>query len=262
MTRIVSITRNAVERDTRALKVGSSVARFGYESILIEGEPSSLEPDGLAFELRVLPGGPPPVPPAGAAAGELPASGTLATRAMARLPERVRSVLQPVVSRFGEVAYVLVTLLRDTRRLARSLPAADLYYIHSAEQYPAAWLRARRSGARIVYDAHDANWALDPDADPSAPSRSTLRLLERIDRLCARRVEGFVTVGSALASLLERHVGRRAVVVRNCHDFRLDVSSPSDVRAAAGVPDDAFLMVMTGAPKPGDTVAQALDALE
>ena len=183
-----------------------------------------------------------------------------------KLPEGLKRPLRPAVDwmldRFGETLYVMFTLVRDSRALHAALPEADVYYIHSPDQFPAVWLKARRSQARIVYDAHDANWALDPDVDASAPNRWTLRLMERVDRICSRRVDGFLTVGAALASLLERHFGRRATVVRNCHDFRLDESAPSDVRAASGLGADDFLMVMTGAPKPGDTVEEALTALE
>lgn len=275
MTRIVSITRNAIDRDTRALKVGASIARFGYESVVIEGEPSKIDRSGLGFELLTLPSGGGETPPAmggesTAAAGSGPQppatdQGGLVARVGDKLPERVKAPLRPLIDwaldRFGETLYVLSVWLRDSRRLYRSLPPSDVYYIHSADQFPAAYVKALRSGARLVYDAHDANWALDPEVDPSAPSPGTLRMMKSVDRICARRVNGFLTVGAALADLLERHLGRRAAVVRNCHDFRLDEPSPDDVRSAAGVPGDAFLLVMTGAPKPGDTVEHALAAL-
>ena len=259
MTRVVSLTRNAVERDTRVLKVASSIARLGHESLVIEGVPSELDPAGLDFELRPLfphlaggeDAGPPDPSP-----GERPAGVSEGNRA------RIRAALPAVGRGLIEAAYVLASAVRENRRLIRSLPPADAYYLHSALHYPAARTRARRSGAKLIFDAHDANWALDTERDAGAMHPLTLRLLKRADRICALGCDGFITVGASLADLFEEHVGRRPLVVRNCHDFRLDRTSPTDVRRAAGLGDDVFLLVMTGAPKPGDTVAETFAALE
>lgn len=51
MSRIVSITPLAVERDSRTYKQAASLARLGYESVVVEGEPSGFEREGLPFEL-------------------------------------------------------------------------------------------------------------------------------------------------------------------------------------------------------------------
>ena len=269
MRRVVSLTHNAIERDTRALKIAASAARLGYESIALEAEPSALDPRGLPFELRPLArsGGADNRPEEGDGGGGSPAQPVrpgLLARLAARLPRPLgplRPALRWASRAIGEPLRLLGAYLLDNLALARRLPPADLYLLHSAYHFPSVYLRARRRGARLVYDAHDANWALDPAVDASAPSRQTLKLMELTDKICVRRVDAYLAVGAALGQLLESHFGRPAVVVRNCHDFRLDEPPANDLRAVAGVPADAFLLVMTGAPKPGDTVEAAFDAL-
>lgn len=288
MTRIVSITPNPVERDTRAFKVGASVARFGYESVVVEGEQSNGLGNNLPFELFTLKKqyGPAeldaPVEEGTGRATEAvheaeiqvheveepPPEGIVA-RVGDRLPEEVKEPLRPalkVVQKLIDgpllVVFVIRNMLQANFRLMKKLPDADVYYLHSFLEFPAAWMKAKRNRARLVYDAHDANWALDTETDESAPHKLTLKLFEFVDNRAARSSDSFLTVGAELAQMLEDHFHRRPVVVRNCHDYRLDEDSPTDVRSAADVPEDAFLLVMTGAPKPGDTVEQAFEALK
>ena len=52
MKTIVSVTPLQVTADTRTFKIATSLARFGYRSIVVEGEKSDLAPSGLPFELR------------------------------------------------------------------------------------------------------------------------------------------------------------------------------------------------------------------
>ncbi|MDQ7779190.1 MAG: hypothetical protein RDV41_05720, partial [Planctomycetota bacterium] len=52
MQTIVSLTPLSVESDSRTFKQAASAARFGYRSIVVEGEPSRLPCTDLPFELR------------------------------------------------------------------------------------------------------------------------------------------------------------------------------------------------------------------
>ena len=278
MTRVVSVTQNAIERDSRAYKVASSLTRFGYESIAIETEPSSLDRAALPFELLTLGESTPAEPPSSSADREptdtpapepspsLPLR--LAMRLFAFLPERARDNLRPrladVLDRavgLLEPVYVAISVGRSNLHILRAMPPADLYYMHYFGHYPAAYLLAKRHRARLVYDAHDANFDPDPALLASFRNPGTMRLLKSIDRRFSRGAATFMTVSDGVAALFERSYGRRPKVVRNYHEFRMDRDSPADVRSAAGVPDDAFLLVMTGATKPGDTVEEGLEAL-
>lgn len=278
MTRVVSVTQNAIERDSRAYKVASSLTRFGYESIAVETEPSSLDRAALPFGLLTLGESTPAEPPSSSADPEPTAAPApeprpslplrLAMRLFAFLPERVRDNLRPRLAHLLERGvveleplYVAISVGRNNLHILRAMPPADLYYMHYFGHYPAAYLLAKRHRARLIYDAHDANFDPDPALLASFRNPRTMRLLESIDRRFSSGAATFMTVSDGVAALFERSYGRRPQVVRNYHEFRMDRDSPADVRSAAGVPDDAFLLVMTGATKPGDTVEEGLEAL-
>src|SRR6476620_6347081 len=48
---VVSLTPLALRRDSRTLKQASSVARFGYHSLVVEGQPSMFVVNRFPFEL-------------------------------------------------------------------------------------------------------------------------------------------------------------------------------------------------------------------
>ena len=239
MTRVVSVTQNAIERDSRAYKVAASLTRFGYESIVIETERSSLDRAALPFELLTLGERTPAKPPSSSAAPEptvVPAPEPrpslplrLAMRLFAFLPERVRDNLRPrladVLDRavgLLEPVYVAISVGRNNLHILRAMPRADVYYMHYFGHYPAAYLLAKRHRARLVYDAHDANFDPDPALLASFRNPGTMRLLESIERRFSRGAARFMTVSDGVADLLERRFGRRPAVIRNCPDLRLD----------------------------------------
>jgi glycosyltransferase involved in cell wall biosynthesis len=252
MRTVVSVTPIAVERDSRTYKQAASLARLGYRSLVLEGDPSSIAGAELPFELLTVggkrhdgdaPAPPEPDPPS-------PAPSTNPSIA-ARLLERLR--------RLGEPPLALLANLRWNLRTFRSLPKADLYWLHSYNQFPA--VRARARGRAYVYDAHDSYFEVYPDDGDGYRSRWTPRLFAAIERRCVRGAREFVTVSDGVAGLLESRFGRRPAVIRNCPDLRLDKRAPRSVREVAGVPDDAFLLVAVGNAKPGMTVAEGLRAV-
>ncbi len=158
-----------------------------------------------------------------------------------------------------EPPLALLAHLRWNLRTYRSLPDADLYYLHSYNQYAAVRARSRRSA--YVYDAHDSYFEVYPDDADGYRARLTPRLFAAIERRCVRGAARFTTVSEGVADLLERRFGRRPAVIRNCPDLRLDRPAERDVRSVAGVPADAFLLVSVGNAKPGMTVEEGLRAL-
>lgn len=218
MRRVVSVTPLPVERDSRTYKQAASLARMGYESVVVEGEASSLDP--------------------------------------ASLPFRLVAVADAGAPRAQPLAY-----LRWNLRTLRALPTASLYILHSYRQFPAVYLKTRRNGAPYAYDAHDSYWEHDPDVSGPRPRSPSARAFERMERFCASRAAALLTVSDGVAGLLERRFGRRPVVVRNAADLRLERRSPGDVRTAAGVGPDDFLLAMPGNAKPGDTIREAVQAV-
>lgn len=255
MKLVVSVTPIAVERDSRTYKHAASLARLGFRSLVLEGQPSGVSVDTLPFELITV-GGPQPEGAATATAGDEGAGHR--ERAEPKRPnrvlERLRTVLEPPMA--------LLTYLRWNLRSYRSLPRADLYYLHSYSQYPSVRLRSLgRSRPGFIYDAHDSYFDSGPDHLSGLRAATTQRIFEWIERRCVRRAAGFTTVSDGVAGLLERRYGRRPVVVRNFQDTRLDREASPDLRAAIGAPDEAFVLVMVGQAKSGIALKQALEAM-
>jgi glycogen synthase len=122
------------------------------------------------------------------------------------------------VFRIGRV----VTLTAQLRAAARRLGRFDVVHANDFATLPAAWLTARASGARLVYDAHE----LYAQEEASMPStyRAFVRALEG---LLARRSDAVVTVSEPLArELAERLKLRRLPLVVLNAPPREDVGEP------------------------------------
>jgi glycosyltransferase involved in cell wall biosynthesis len=251
MSRIVTLTSISVERDSRTFKQASSMSRLGYESIVVEHLASESR-EALPFELRTV---------------EQAPSGRLseAWRAFGRLRHRVWGFLRrlgPTRARAPRTRlrhYIWEFLWLFGPTTARATPDADLYYLHGYFQYPAIYLRARRRRIPFIYDAHDFYSSFAPRETRAERMQSWFR--ERIEAACIRRAAEVVTVSPGCADLIESRFGRRPIVVRNCADLRLDEPAGTDVRRAAGLGEDAFLVVLAGNWKPGLAFNEALVAL-
>jgi len=243
MSRVVSLTPAALERDSRTLKEATTIARLGHESIVVEALASTQPFPGAPFAVRTL-----------RSVGEsLAAGGTPGAAAAARR----RGLVERAAALLGRVAgplYFIASWTAFNLATARRLPDADLYWLHGYEQALAVWLRRRP----YVYDAHDLYWTLPESGSPSLPQRATHRLRAAIERRCARRAVARVTTSAAMARACEARFGAPFAVVRNAQDPRLERPSSGDVRAASGARPDDFLIVMVGQHKPGTVVPTAL----
>jgi glycosyltransferase involved in cell wall biosynthesis len=142
------------------------------------------------------------------------------------------------------------------------VPPAELYYLHSFEFHRAIAPIAARTGARIIYDAHDFYRGIEPPERLAAFDRNRVRPF--FDALEARLVAGAdatVTVSDGIAALIERTFGRRPIVLRNYHDERLDQAVDSDLRKSLLLAPGDRLCVVVGNRKPGMAVDTAVDAL-
>ena len=273
---MVSITPIAVVRDSRTFKQAASLARFGYRSIVVEGEASELQAQELPFELIPIPGAQrarDPVAGAGPAGGapeperseERPESDT-PTAPRETDPDQVDFVRRRwravraawyrwrPRARLLEVIANLQWRWRWSRSMYEALPGADLYIAHSFPVLPSVLLKAARTRTPLSYDAHDAYFEMNPD-------RRGLWVWGAIERLGVRRARKFATVSTGLAAVLEERFGRRPEVIRNCHELRLDREVERDLRAVTGVGAGDCLLVMVGQLKPGTAVREGLLAL-
>ena len=134
----------------------------------------------------------------------------------------------------------IVTLTAQLRAAARRLGRFDVVHANDFATLPAAWLTARASDARLVYDAHELY--AQEEASMPATYRAFVRALEGF---LARRAQAVVTVSEPLARELaaELRLGRRPLVVLNAPP-REEVDEP---RAS----DGPLRAVYQGAVAPG-----------
>jgi len=110
----------------------------------------------------------------------------------------------------------LVRLLGATVRLVRagrSLGRFDVVHANDLDTLPAAWLLARRSHARLVYDAHELYGEQERDAP-----RLNAVALGAVEGALARRAASVVTVSDLLARELQLRLRlrREPLSVLNC----------------------------------------------
>jgi glycosyltransferase involved in cell wall biosynthesis len=273
MTRVVTITSIPLERDSRSFKFAASVARLGYESVVVEGERSRLLGDGLPFELISPPNSSRRLDSPEPAESQASEDQSLGARIANRLPQPVAILLKKVHIAYRTLVgppqnalFILRLAFRELRRANREtsalLPDADVYWLHSFFQFPAVYLKSRRLGARFLYDTPDAYW--EPGVSPTTGRVLpwVMRAYEWIEKRSVRSAEAVTSVSDGIADVLERRFGRRPQVVRNAHDLRLDQPSEGDVRASAEVGEDEFLLVVVGNNKPELMADEMLLALQ
>jgi glycosyltransferase involved in cell wall biosynthesis len=112
--------------------------------------------------------------------------------------------------------YRLARLARLTLRLtaaAHSLGRFDIVHANDFPTLTAGWLIARRSGARLVYDAHEI-YAAQEDGAPKGFTSAAAHT----EAALARRARAVVTVSEPIARELSRRfdLARPPFVVRNC----------------------------------------------
>lgn len=147
-------------------------------------------------------------------------------------------------------------LAKTTARLARAargLGSFDIVHANDLDALPAAWLAARRSGARLVYDAHELYAVMEPD-----PPRLYWWIVSRLEAALARSAGTVVTNCDLFARELQRALRLSAppVVVLNCPDLVPAVPPP------AARPAPLRVIYQAAADHPGRPVADLLDAAE
>jgi len=224
MKTIVSVTPIAVASDSRTYKIAASFARFGFNSIVVEGQKSNLE-NRLPFTL-------------------LGVKGWLISTSARDMGD----------SNHSPVSFLQNWLMRlfkpflNQMRTFLSLPLASFYYLHSFYQFPAVFFKAKLLGVPYVYDAHDFYRADDPG-----------RLNRWLERMCIRYAAYVVTVSPGIASLFHNEFGCVPVVVRNCHDSRLDQSAKT-LRESLNLSVKDFIVLVIGQAKAGMPVLEAIQA--
>jgi hypothetical protein len=248
----VSLTPVSLDADSRAFRIACSLADAGLRSLVIEGRPSASRFWGAEIEVR-SPGN----------AGAAPTAASGGGGSAGRMVNALRT------GRFGGAGELALFAgfrgldwWRHCHRPNRLLPPAELYYLHSFELHRAVASMAARLGARIIYDAHDFYRGIEPVERQRSFDRNRMRpFLNRLEDRLVADAAAVVTVSDGIADLMERAFGRRPVVIRNCHDERLDRAATPDLRTALGLTSEQSLCVVVGNRKSGMAVAVAADAI-
>jgi glycosyltransferase involved in cell wall biosynthesis len=271
MKRVVSISPTKVGADSRTFKQAASISRFGYASVVVEGERSGLERSALPFELYSLA----EAAPAGNSSGENVAAsrsvgvgdapgGGGARERLKRLSERLglrrlvgfRHTARGFLRGFSRYLY------RNCLLPLRHTPRASLYVLHSPLQFPAVYFLSRRYKAPFIYDAHDFYGRIEESEEHLPLEEHWLKAIHaKVESLCVRKAAAVVTVSEGVAELHEEAFGCRPAVIRNCQDPRLDRCPPQTLRRLLGLPADAFLLVTVGQAKRGQALSEAFDAM-
>lgn len=249
---IVSLTPLPLEADSRAFRIARSLGEAGWHSIVIEGRASATRFWENAIEVRSL--------------------GSQAIRRALTSPRRRARGGAVAMARSGRLGgggeLALYLGFRGWEwwhhcwRPRGCVPPAELYYLHSFEFHRAVAPITARTGARIIYDAHDFYRGIEPPERQLAFDRDRVRpFLDALEERLVAAADATVTVSNGIAALMERTFGRRPIVLRNCHDERLDQAVESDLRKSLFLAPADRLCVVVGNRKPGMAVDTVVDAL-
>jgi len=269
---IVSVTPLRVEADSRAFKIAASLARFGYHSILVEQEKSDLNRPNLPFDLRSM-GNPlrtRNVRSVGdseqlfnnAPEASIAKVRTILKNANSRLPKHARRLLRPLAKPPVFLTTFLITFLWRSVVVPLSyIPQASAYYMHGHTLFPAVYLLSKKYRVPFIYDAHDFYSGFNsPKEWRSLPfeKRWPVIFFRYLESRLIKSAAAIVTVSDGIAQLMERAFGCSPVVVRNCHDARLDQEPPKSLRQFLDLSSSEFLVVAVGNAKEGMAVQEAL----
>lgn len=115
-------------------------------------------------------------------------------------------------------------------------------FIHAHDLYPVAGAicLARRTGAKVIYDAHEIEVERFPPLDPHLKA-----FTDRYERRLLDSVEHVITVNDFIANYYAQRFVGQPTVVMNAPD-QVEASEPLDLRAAANLSSDDPLVVYTG----------------
>lgn len=249
----VSVTPISLDADSRAFRIACTLAELGFRSIVVEGRPSSHPFWDDTLRVISLPG----------PAARLDPGSALRQGSLRRAATALR---RGYGGKAGEsilyAGFRLYDWQRHYRMPRRLLPAADLYYLHSFEMYRAVAPIAHRSGARVVYDAHDFYRGIIPPEAQHSFDRNRMRpFYNGLEAGLVAAAEAVVTVSDGVAAEMARVFGRRPEVIRNCHDARRDRTDSPDLRSLIGLGPQDRLCVLVGNCKPGMAVDVAVEAI-
>ena len=195
MTRVAMLVWNEFLNDARVLKEAQTLQGAGYLVTIF-----ALHKPGLTEEQQVLPDGIQilRVPRSPLSRWGRPTMAAASGGPIGRLG--VGKQLLRIVGRLWAHGVLLGRM---------TLHKADVVHAHDVNVLPTAWLVAKLSGARIIYDAHEISTSREGYS-------SFRKLVGVVERFLMPRVQGSITTTDARAKFFARAYGvERPIVLQN-----------------------------------------------
>lgn len=235
--RLLILTPAELSRDPRARRAALTAQARGIDVVGLCGQVSGLAPIPLEGVEIVRVG------------GERLAAG-LRSAGLGGMANEDRMLVREArgLYRLGRLGRLTIGLVRAGRKLG----SFDVVHANDLDTLPAAAMLARRSGARLVYDAHELYTTQEPD-----PPRAHQRVSASLEGSLARRADVVSTVSAPIADELRRRLRLEETprVVLNCPPL-VDVAVDPP---AEGTP---LTVVYQGAMGPGRPLEDLLVAAE
>jgi glycosyltransferase involved in cell wall biosynthesis len=204
--RILVITPRELTRDVRARREVEAAQALGHDVVGLSARLAEETPAPLPGVEVARVGG-------GLASGRLRRAGLGGMTASPPLVRELRGLW-----RLGRLGKTTLKLVLAGLRLGRF----DVVHANDLDALPAGWLLARRSGALLVYDAHELYSVMEHD-----PPRAYWAIVARIEGMLGRRAT-VVTNCDPFAAELEQSLRLPSppVVVLNCPDLVAELAVP------------------------------------
>ncbi|AFM10975.1 glycosyltransferase [Turneriella parva] len=241
---VISITPLPLYKDSRTLKIARSIHELGYQSLVWDTQ------NVRAYPISELP----TLPAATKALANNTRKSTLLEFTW-RTAKRILTWLgvKQMLRVIGVVVWfrTLVDLFRNARTIRRTLPPADLYYLHSLEFGIIILWRRMTANIPYVYDAHDFYIALH--------QQKWWQPLHILERLLIKYSAGFVTVSDGVGELYTKTFQRTPVVIPNTQ--YLPKRNRVTIRKLLRLKKHDFLIVSICRPVEGRAVWPIMEAM-
>jgi glycosyltransferase involved in cell wall biosynthesis len=208
---VIVLARHVHPNDGRLMKTRAALAAAGFEAVLMA--PGGDEPQAAGVRVIDWSGAVATLGAISARFGFAPLQRPLNYRAQTAAVTQAMVALAP-----------------------RAIIATDV------ESLPAAIAARARTGAALVFDAHEFH----EDENPDDPARSAW--VRRKEVAATPHLDGFITVNASIAALFaKRRPGfPPATVVHNATDALIGLEDDGRLRAAAGIDPDARILLYQG----------------
>ena len=244
--KVITFTPLPVGRDSRTIKIVLTFKQRGFDCVIIENviDEQGRELDGIAYTHlwptpRII----------SKNTTDVMQSGNIHKRGFAN---SFVHFLRFVVSYW---------LLRPLVGFFK-VPQGDFVYVHEYRLFPLAWLIAKRDSAVLIYDAHDLYAELDQREESGWFWWHVFRpMVLMMERFAAEKSDFVVTTSPANVDYLARFSRRKPLLVRNVHDYSMDVTDVEDMRAKLSLSQNDVLLAVVGHRKRGQVVKPFFEAL-